>query len=80
MRVFNDFSDLSGAVGTEVGDSDWMEIPRIASTNSPRGPATSNGSTSTWSALDWRIAGGKTIAHGLLSLSLSRHSFGISSG
>ena len=26
MRVFNDFSDLKGAVGTEVGVSDWMEI------------------------------------------------------
>ena len=24
MRVFNDFNDLKGAVGTEVGD--WMEI------------------------------------------------------
>ena len=26
MRVFNDFNDLKGAVGTEVGISDWMEI------------------------------------------------------
>ena len=26
MRVFNDFNDLKGAVGTEVGVSDWMEI------------------------------------------------------
>ena len=26
MRVFNDFNDLKGAVGTEVGVSGWMEI------------------------------------------------------
>ena len=26
MRMFNDFNDLKGAVGTEVGVSDWMEI------------------------------------------------------
>jgi acyl dehydratase len=26
MRVFNDFNDLKGAVGTEVGVSGWTEI------------------------------------------------------
>ena len=51
MRVFNDFNDLKGAVGTEVGVSDWMEITQDPSTGSPKRPATSNGSTSTRNAL-----------------------------
>ena len=70
MRVFNDFNDLKGAVGTEVGVSDWMEITqdrinKFAEATDSRSPKR-------------RLAlgaarespGGKTIAHGLLSLSL----------
>jgi len=59
MRVFNDFNDLKGAVGTEVGVSDWMEITqdRIK----PKRPATSNGSTSTRNALHAkRLAGSRS--------------------
>ena len=49
--------------------SGWKS-PKIASTSSPKRPATSNGSTSTRNALHANPPGGITIAHGLLSLSL----------
>ncbi len=70
MRVFNDFNDLKGAIGTEVGVSDWMEITQ----NRINKFAEATGDEQ-WIHIDAERAarespGGKTIAHGLLSLSL----------
>ncbi len=70
MHIFNDLSDLKAAVGTEVGVSDWTEITqdRIDKFAEATGDEQ-------WIHVDTERAareapGGKTIAHGLLSLSL----------
>jgi len=70
MHIFNDLSDLKAAVGTEVGVSDWIEITqdRIDKFAEATGDEQ-------WIHVDTERAarespGGKTIAHGLLSLSL----------
>jgi acyl dehydratase len=70
MRTFNDLSELKSAVGTEVGVSDWVEITqdRINKFADATGDAQ-------WIHVDPARAArempeGKTIAHGLLSLSL----------
>ena len=68
MRVFNDFNDLKGAVGKEVGD--WMEITQDRINKFAEATGDEQ-----WIHIDVERAarespGGKTIAHGLLSLSL----------
>ena len=70
MHVFNDFNELKAAVGTEVGVSEWIEITqdRINKFADATGDEQ-------WIHIDVERAarespGGKTIAHGLLSLSL----------
>ncbi len=70
MHNFNDLNDLKAAVGTEVGVSDWSEITqdRIDKFAEATGDEQ-------WIHVDTERAarespGGKTIAHGLLSLSL----------
>ena len=70
MRVFNDFNDLKGAVGTEVGVSDWMEITQDRINKFAEATGDEQ-----WIHIDTERAarespGGTTIAHGLLSLSL----------
>ena len=80
MRVFNDFSDLKGAVGTEVGVSDWMEITQDRINKFAEATGDEQ-----WIHIDVERAarelpGGKTIAHGLLSLSLIPTLIRISSG
>ena len=70
MRVFNDFNDLKGAVGTEVGISDWMEITQDRINKFAEATGDEQ-----WIHVDTERAagespGGTTIAHGLLSLSL----------
>src|SRR6185312_16375395 len=66
MRIFNGFDDLRAAVGTEIGVSDWIEVTqeRIDTFDEQ------------WIHVDQERAkaempGGTTIAHGLLSLSLT---------
>ena len=70
MHVFSDFDELKAAVGTEVGVSEWIEITqdRINKFADATGDEQ-------WIHIDVERAarespGGKTIAHGLLSLSL----------
>jgi acyl dehydratase len=70
MRVFSDFNDLKSAVGREVGVSNWLEISqeRINKFADATGDEQ-------WIHVDperaaHEMPGGKTIAHGLLSLSL----------
>jgi acyl dehydratase len=70
MRVFNDFNDLKGAVGTEVGVSDWMEITQDRINKFAEATGDEQ-----WIHVDTERAArespsGTTIAHGLLSLSL----------
>ncbi len=70
MRMFKDFDELKSVVGTEVGVSDWIEITqdRINKFADATGDEQ-------WIHIDparaaREMPGGKTIAHGLLSLSL----------
>jgi acyl dehydratase len=70
MRMFRDFDDFKSAVGTEVGVGDWVEITqdRINKFADATGDEQ-------WIHVDPERAarempGGRTIAHGLLSLSL----------
>jgi acyl dehydratase len=71
MRIFNGFDEIKAAVGAEVGASEWIEITqdRIAKF----AEATCD---EQWIHVDQdrakqELPGGKTIAHGLLSLSLA---------
>lgn len=71
MRIFSDFSEFKAAVGTEIGVSEWVEITQdrinlfAAATCDEQ-----------WIHIDQdrakkELPGGRTIAHGLLSLSLA---------
>ena len=71
MRIFNGFEDLRAAVGTEIGVSDWIEVTQERI--SAFAEATCD---EQWIHVDQERAkaempGGTTIAHGLLSLSLT---------
>ena len=71
MRIFNGFEQLKEAVGTEIGVSDWLEVTQECI--SKFADATCD---EQWIHVDQERAkaempGGMTIAHGLLSLSLT---------
>ena len=71
MRIFNGFEQLKEAVGTEIGVSDWLEVTQERI--SKFADATCD---EQWIHVDQERAkaempGGMTIAHGLLSLSLT---------
>ena len=71
MRVFNGFDEIRSAVGTEVGASDWIEITQDRINKFADATCDEQ-----WIHVDQERAkqelpGGKTIAHGLLSLSLA---------
>ena len=71
MRVFNGFDGIKSAVGTEVGASDWIEITQDRINKFADATCDEQ-----WVHVDQVRAkaeapGGKTIAHGLLSLSLA---------
>jgi acyl dehydratase len=70
MRIFRDFEELKAAVGTEIGESDWVQITqdRISTFAEATGDEQ-------WIHVDEERAarelpGKSTIAHGLLTLSL----------
>jgi acyl dehydratase len=71
MRVFSDFSEFKSAVGTEIGASDWIEITQERIDQFAEATCDEQ-----WIHVDRERAkqempGGKTIAHGLLSLALA---------
>jgi acyl dehydratase len=71
MRVFNGLEELKAAVGTEVGISDWIEITQDRIDKFAEATCDEQ-----WIHVDQERAkvempDGKTIAHGLLSLSLT---------
>jgi acyl dehydratase len=71
MRVFNGFDEIKSAVGTEVGTSDWIEISQDRIDKFADATCDEQ-----WIHVDqdrakYLLPGGKTIAHGLLSLSLA---------
>jgi acyl dehydratase len=71
MRIFNGFDEIRAAVGTEVGASDWIEITQDRINKFADATCDEQ-----WIHVDrdrakQELPGGKTIAHGLLSLGLA---------
>jgi acyl dehydratase len=71
MRIFSDFSEFKAAVGTEIGVSEWVEITQDRINLFAEATCDEQ-----WIHVDQdrakqELPGGKTIAHGLLSLSLA---------
>ncbi|MBR0962013.1 MaoC family dehydratase [Bradyrhizobium japonicum] len=71
MRIFSDFKEVKAAVGTEIGVSDWIEITQDRINKFADATCDEQ-----WIHVDEERAkvempGGRTIAHGLLSLSLA---------
>jgi acyl dehydratase len=71
MRIFNGFDAIKSAVGTEIGASDWIEITQERIDKFADATCDEQ-----WIHVDQdrarlELPGGKTIAHGLLSLSLA---------
>src|SRR5580704_8672569 len=71
MRTFDGFDDIKSAVGTEIGVSEWVEITQHRIDQFADATCDEQ-----WIHVDQQRArqelpGGKTIAHGLLSLSLA---------
>jgi acyl dehydratase len=71
MRVFGDFNEIKAAMGKEIGVSDWIEVTQERINLFAEATCDEQ-----WIHVDQERAklelpGGKTIAHGLLSLSLA---------
>jgi acyl dehydratase len=71
MRVFVGFEDIKSAVGSEIGASEWIEITQYRINQFAEATCDEQ-----WIHVDQERAGkelpgGRTIAHGLLSLSLA---------
>src|SRR6201986_3540479 len=71
MRIFGGFDEIKSAVGTEVGVSEWFEITQDRIDKFAEATCDEQ-----WIHVDQdraraELPGGKTIAHGLLSLSLA---------
>lgn len=71
MRIFNGFDEIRSAIGTEVGVSEWSDITQDRIDKFADATCDEQ-----WIHVDLERAkaelpGGKTIAHGLLSLSLA---------
>ena len=71
MLIFSDFSDFKAAVGTEIGTSEWIEISQDRINTFAQATCDEQ-----WIHIDQdrakkEMPGGKTIAHGLLSISLA---------
>lgn len=71
MRIFNSFDEIKSAAGTEIGASEWIEITQDRIDKFAEATCDEQ-----WIHIDpdrakRELPGGKTIAHGLLSLSLA---------
>jgi acyl dehydratase len=71
MRIFDGFEQIRSAVGTEIGASEWIEITQDRINKFAEATCDEQ-----WIHVDQERAkhelpGGRTIAHGLLSLSLA---------
>jgi acyl dehydratase len=71
MRIFDGFDEIKAAVGEQVGASDWIEITQDRIDKFAEATCDEQ-----WIHVDQdrasrELPGGKTIAHGLLSLSLA---------
>ena len=71
MRVFSDFNEIKSAVGTQIGVSHWVKVTQERINQFAEATCDEQ-----WIHVDparaaKEMPGGKTIAHGLLSLALA---------
>jgi acyl dehydratase len=71
MRVFNGFEEIKSAIGTEVGASEWIEITQDRINTFAEATCDEQWIHVDQDRAQQELPGGKTIAHGLLSLSLA---------
>jgi acyl dehydratase len=71
MRVFSDFSELKSAIGTEIGASEWIEITQDRIDRFADATCDEQSIQVDQDRARKELPGGKTIAHGLLSVSLA---------
>ena len=71
MRIFNGFEDIKSAVGTEVGVSEWFEITQERIDKFAEATCDEQWIHVDQARAKLELPSGKTIAHGLLSLSLA---------
>jgi acyl dehydratase len=71
MRIFNGFDEIKSAVGTEIGASEWIEITQDRINKFAEATCDEQWIHIDQNRAEAELPGGKTIAHGLLSLSLA---------
>src|SRR4029078_3330547 len=71
MRIFNGFDELKAAVGTEIGVSDWLGVTQKRINKFADATCDEQGIHVDQERAKAEMPGGMTIAHGLLSLSLT---------
>ena len=71
MRIFDGFDEIKAAVGTEVGASGWIEITQDRINKFAEATCDEQWIHVDQNRAKQELPGGKTIAHGLLSLSLA---------
>ena len=71
MRIFNGFDEIRSAIGTEVGVSEWIDITQDRIDKFADATCDEQRIHVDLERAKAELPGGKTIAHGLLSLSLA---------
>src|SRR6201982_2353275 len=71
MRILNGCDEIKSAVGTEVGASEWMEITQDRISKFAEATCDEQWIHVDQARASQELPGGRTIAHGLLSLSLA---------
>ena len=71
MRVFDGFDDIKSAVGSEIGASEWIEITQDRINRFAEATCDEQWIHVDQARVKKELPGGRTIAHGLLSLSLA---------
>ena len=75
MRIFSGFDEIKSAVGTEIGVSDWIEVTQDRINKFAEATCDEQWIHVDQARANKEMPGGKTIAHGLLSLSSARRLF-----
>jgi acyl dehydratase len=71
MKVFVGFEDIKSAVGSEIGASEWIEITQQRINQFAEATCDEQWIHVDQERAEKELPGGRTIAHGLLSLSLA---------
>jgi acyl dehydratase len=71
MKIFNGFDEIRSAVGQEIGTSDWVEITQDRINLFAEATCDEQWIHVDQARAEKELPGGRTIAHGLLSLSLA---------